>query len=98
MKLVKKALKGLAIVSGLVALVLLLSNIWVVKSTESKVFSDYHKVPENKVALVLGTSNKLTNGSPNPYFNNRIATAATLYKEGKVAHLIVSGDNRTILS
>lgn len=75
---------------------MLVSNIWVVKSTEKNVFSNYEEIPGNKVALVLGTSNKLTNGSPNPFFNNRIATAATLYKEGKVTHLIVSGDNRTI--
>lgn len=75
---------------------MLVSNIWVVKSTEKNVFSNYEQIPGNKVALVLGTSNKLTNGSPNPFFNNRIATAATLYKEGKVTHFIVSGDNRTI--
>jgi SanA protein len=47
------------------------------------------------VALVLGTSNKLRNGSANPYFENRIKAAAQLYREGKVIHFILSGDNRS---
>lgn len=76
--------------------VVLMTNIWVVRSTADKVFSDYHELPNNPVALVLGTSNKLTDGSPNPYFENRIRTAAILYKGGKVTHFILSGDNRSV--
>ncbi len=91
-----KVLKWVLIASGLLFSVLLASNIWVVKSTEDDVFTDSNDVTGATVALVLGTSNKLTNGLPNPFFNNRIATAATLYKEGKVTHFILSGDNRTI--
>jgi SanA protein len=74
------------------------ANIWVVTSTASKVFLDYRELPDSdndKVALVLGTSQKLVNGSPNPFFENRIRAAAMLYKEGKVDHFILSGDNRT---
>jgi len=74
------------------------ANIWVVTSTASKVFQDYRELPDSdhdKVALVLGTSQKLMNGSPNPFFENRIRAAAMLYKEGKVDHFILSGDNRT---
>lgn len=70
-------------------------NIWVIKSTEDKVFSDYRQLPVNEVGLVLGTSNKLTSGLPNPFFENRIKTAAALYHERKVNHFILSGDNRT---
>lgn len=96
MSFIKKVLKWALIALGLVFCVLLASNIWVVKSTEEDVFTNFNDVPGATVALVLGTSNKLTNGLPNPFFNNRIATAATLYKEGKVTHFILSGDNRTI--
>jgi len=71
------------------------ANIWVIKSTEDKVFSDYNQLPANEVGLVLGTSSKLTDGSPNPFFETRIKTAAVLYKEKKVTHFILSGDNRT---
>lgn len=96
MSFIKKVLKWALIAAGLVFCVLLASNIWVVKSTEEAVFTNFNDVPGATVALVLGTSNKLTNGLPNPFFNSRIATAATLYKEGKVTHFILSGDNRTI--
>jgi SanA protein len=77
------------------SLLIFSANVWVIKSTEDKVFSDYRELPTNEVGLVLGTSNKLTNGSPNPFFENRIKTAAALYHEKKVSHFILSGDNRT---
>jgi SanA protein len=88
-----------AVYTLLTALALVVvANIWVVTSTSNKVFLDYRELPDSdndKVALVLGTSQKLVNGSPNPFFENRIRAAAMLYKEGKVDHFILSGDNRT---
>jgi len=74
---------------------LLGSNLWVVWSTRKKVFADPLSLPSNDVAVVLGTSSKLTSGMPNPFFEYRIKMAATLYEAGKVRHFIVSGDNRT---
>jgi SanA protein len=71
------------------------SNLWIVNSTSHNVFSDVTKLPDHRVALVLGTSNKTVSGHVNSYFRNRIETAAQLYKMGKVDHLILSGDNRT---
>jgi SanA protein len=44
-----------------------------------------------KAGLVLGTSRLYAGGRPNPYFDYRIATAASLYASGKVQYLIVSG-------
>lgn len=75
---------------------LLFTNWWVVTSTEANVLTDMSQLNNHPVALVLGTSNKLRNGSANPLFENRIKAAAALYHQGKVKHLIVSGDNRTI--
>lgn len=74
---------------------LLGTNLWVVWSTRTRVFADPESLPANDVAVVLGTSNKLINGTPNPFFEYRIKMAATLYEAGKVKHFIVSGDNRT---
>ncbi|HYG01531.1 MAG TPA: ElyC/SanA/YdcF family protein [Chryseosolibacter sp.] len=90
-------LKRIAI-SGLVLVVLALavSNIWVVKSTESRVFSELADLPEHRVALVLGTSHKQVGGGANPFFEKRMETAASLYKNGKIDHFILSGDNRTV--
>jgi SanA protein len=78
-----------------VASAVLAANIWVVKSTEGNVIDKVDDLPDTKVALVLGTSQKLVNGLPNPFFENRIQAAAVLYKGGKVVHFILSGDNRT---
>jgi len=71
------------------------ANWWVIKSTEDKVLTDINLLKGRSVALVLGTSNKLRNGSANPYFENRIKAAAELYREGKVTHFILSRDNRS---
>lgn len=79
----------------LFCLLILVGNWWVVESTEHDIFSDYEHLPVNPVGLVLGTSSRLSNGLPNPYFENRMRAAAELYKLGKVGHIIVSGDNRT---
>src|SRR5580765_3192359 len=56
-------------------------------------FSEVSAIPFNNTALVLGTSQHLSNGKLNPYFTHRMEAAAALYKAGKVNYLIVSGDN-----
>ena len=35
-------------------------------------------------------------GAPNPFFVNRMTRAAELFKQDKVEHFILSGDNRTV--
>jgi|SRR6478609_3782693 len=91
----RKAARGLLLVIISTSLLIVIANIWVVTSTSDKVFSDYHQSPNNEVGLVLGTSHKLMDGSPNPFFENRIKTAAALYHDKKINHFILSGDNRT---
>lgn len=54
---------------------------------------DVNKVPKKKVALVLGTSQFLRNGSTNLYFKFRIDAVMDLWKKGKVQYILVSGDN-----
>lgn len=83
------------VLSAILMLVLIISacNIWIVKSTQDKVYSDISLLPEHRIGLVLGTSHRLAGGAPNPFFQNRIQMAATLYEMGKVDHFILSGDN-----
>src|SRR5687768_14624631 len=76
--------------------VLVASNVWIVKSTEKRIYDDLNKLPQHRVALVLGTSHRSVGGGPNPFFHNRIETAAALYRMGKIQHFILSGDNSTM--
>jgi len=70
-------------------------NLWIVLSTRNLVFEDSSQLPDHRVALVLGTSHRTIGGKPNPFFENRMETAALLYRLGKVDRFILSGDNRT---
>lgn len=87
---------GVVTTAACMALLLLTTNIWVIESTSDKVYTNADSLPANDVAVVLGTSHKLTSGKPNPFFEYRIKTAVALYKSGKAKHFIVSGDNRTV--
>jgi SanA protein len=84
------------IVIVLIVVFLVSCNVWVVWSTEDHVYSDSALLPDHRMALVLGTSNKTVSGKPNPYFEKRMETAAQLFAGGKIDHFIVSGDNRSI--
>lgn len=76
-------------------LALIISNQVIRFSTEGYLYDTVEDIPHNRVGLVLGTSPRIRNGGPNPYFNNRMEAAANLYHGGKVNFLLVSGDNRT---
>lgn len=78
---------------ALVGLIILLSNRWVINSTDDYIYSDWALLPDNDFGLVLGTSNYTRDGRANPYFQGRVQAAAELYRIGKVQHLIVSGAN-----
>lgn len=71
-----------------------LCQLYVSYAGAGKIFASADAIPARAVGLVLGTSEHLAGGAPNPYFKNRIEAAAELFKKGKVRHLIVSGDNR----
>ena len=85
-------------IGGLIAFALLLlvvwsCNFWVEYSTKKQVFDDIASLPANDVGMVLGTSRYTKRGYDNPYFYNRIRAAVELYKQDKIKHIIVSGDN-----
>ena len=75
--------------------IIIASNVWIVESTEGRVYSDLNRLPDHRIALVLGTSYRSVGGGPNPFFQKRIEMAATLYSMGKIDHFILSGDNST---
>ena len=66
-------------------LVVLLSNRWVINSTDGLLYKDSSLLPDNEVGLVLGCSPFASGGSPNPQFHGRMQAAAELYRLGKVS-------------
>ncbi|MFS4466961.1 vancomycin high temperature exclusion protein [Maribacter sp. 2210JD10-5] len=92
----KKVLKISLILFLIMALILLICNTLINSFAEGKTFTDLSDIPSNKVGLLLGTSKKIKNGNPNPYYTYRIAAAVTLYKENKINFILVSGDNGSI--
>ena len=93
-------LKTLLKISGLLIIALILvifvCNIIISSTAEGQTYSNTDTVPANRVGLVLGTSNRLTNGSPNPYYTYRIDATIALYKARKIEFVLVSGDNGSI--
>lgn len=90
MRWLKRVVYGIIL---LLAFIIAACNVWIVKSTEEKVYSDLKLLPDHRIALVLGTSHRSAGGGPNPFFQNRIEMAARLYSLGKIDHFILSGDN-----
>ncbi|GLR62974.1 SanA/YdcF family protein [Marinospirillum insulare] len=76
---------------------LLASNAWLVGMTSERVIQPGEGCSSDfEVALVFGTSQFLRSGRANPHYYGRIDLAAELYQQGKVEHLLLSGDNRSL--
>jgi SanA protein len=90
----RRRLRRAALWGGLLFVVLtVLSNRWVINSTDSNLYKDSALLPDNPVGLVLGCSPFVASGKPSPQFRGRMLAAAELYKLGKVKRLILSGAN-----
>ncbi|SMC93432.1 vancomycin high temperature exclusion protein [Chryseobacterium sp. YR221] len=95
MKIFKKLLSIVLIISILIISFIFWANYSIKKESEAFVSYTIADVPKTKTALLLGTGKTLSNGMPNAYFYNRIKAATDLYKSGKIQYIIVSGDNST---
>lgn len=92
--------KKLLVRSCIASLTLVIGMTWyanwrVSKDTAHLIFEEINEIPENNVALLLGTSQFLASGDENLYFSYRIQAAIELYESGKVSYFVVSGDNST---
>lgn len=74
-------------------LFVIFSNVLIKQSTKKDIYKSITNTPPKKVALLLGTSRYTTAGYTNLFFKYRISAAAKLYQQGKIKHIIVSGDN-----
>ena len=70
------------------------TNLWIVRSTRDQIIQRYEELPSDRFVLVLGTSNRMRGGKPNPFFNHRMDKAAELFRERGEVVFILSGDNR----
>jgi SanA protein len=75
----------------LVVAVVVGCNVWIVASTKGRVHDSTATIEPRETGVVLGTSKKTGPDTPNRHFENRMAAAAALYREGKVQQLLVSG-------
>jgi SanA protein len=65
---------------------------WVERRYGAQIYESIESVPSRPVALVLGAG-LWPDGSLTPILADRVATAADLYRTGKVEKLLCSGDN-----
>lgn len=96
MKIIVKLGKYLLVVISLLIVLILGVNFWIVSATQDQIYYTLEGIPPKKVALLLGTSKRTSQGNANKYFKERIVAAAKLYHSGVVKHIIVSGDNNTV--
>ena len=68
-------------------------SVWSVSS--DYVYENMGDVPVCKTGVLLGTSKMMANGTQNLFFTYRIDAAVSLYKAGKIKHILISGDNGT---
>lgn len=92
-KKIRTLFKILLLLSCIVLLIVVVSNYSIKSNANGKTYSDASLIQKNKVGLVLGTSKTLQNGHVNLYFKYRVDATVALYKEGKIAFVLVSGDN-----
>lgn len=60
---------------------------------KKQIYSSISTVHSSPVGIVFGAGLK-PNGTPSDVLEDRLRVAATLFKEGKIRHILVSGDNR----
>lgn len=70
------------------------ANLTAIWTSRGRIFSNVKTVPQMKVGLVFGTTDKVA-GRENLYFKYRIDAAEEVWKAGRLETIIVSGDNRT---
>lgn len=84
------------ILSALLVLAVAGINVWMTLRCRDRIHSDAASVPPTDVALVLGTGKLTRAGLNNIHFRVRMDAAASLYKAGRIRHVLVSGDNSKV--
>lgn len=72
---------------------LIVSNWHIEKAYDDQVYTNITDFSGKRIGLVLGTIPKMKNGNDNLFYKYRIQAAIKLWREGKISHFVVSGDN-----
>jgi SanA protein len=95
MKKICKILFRFTLIIILFSVLFILFAEWrISRATKKLLFDSYDQLPDSSVVLVLGTSQRLSNGNPNLFFTYRMNAVKELYDHGKARVIVVSGDNR----
>ena len=93
----KRNIKRLALIAitGIILcpITIFLADVATNKGSKNYLYKQITDTPTCKAGLLLGTSKYLRSGSINPYFAYRIDAAVELYENGKISHIIISGDH-----
>lgn len=91
MEAVKRLFKGLFWVIVFTLIFAIVTNAWVILSTQGQVHKLNEISNDRDTALILGTSYNTTEGESNPFFSSRIETGINLYETNSVKSFILSG-------
>jgi SanA protein len=93
-KIIRMMVRGALYLSLLGFFILLITRIIFLVEASPLTFSK-DDIPDRQVAIVYGAEVK-RDGTPSVVLRDRVETAVTLYKSGKVQKLLMSGDNRFV--
>ncbi|MGR5118081.1 SanA/YdcF family protein [Vibrio astriarenae] len=85
-------LKGLLLLVVLAFVSVIAIDTWITKQNRSVIYTELSEVPDFDVGLVLGTS-KYLGRTLNLYYQYRIDATQALFEQGKINHVLLSGDN-----
>lgn len=70
----------------------LVMSFWILRASRAHIYAEMEAVPARTVAIVLG-ARTYPDGRPSPALEDRLAAALDLYRAGRVAKILVSGDH-----
>lgn len=93
MKKLKKPLLLSLICISLLVIAIWGLHIYIVHSTNSRIYEKISDVPSFHTVIILGASVH-SNGKLSPILQDRVDTGLKLYRSGKAKRFLLSGDNR----
>lgn len=88
----RRVLRWSLLILAVPALLVFLVNAWMTGRAKGRIFTDAATMPQEQVALVLGTG-KFFGDRINIHWRLRMDAAAVLFKAGRVSQFLLSGDN-----